>query len=119
MVSPSKFISPLGIPLAALIVSTHFLVAGEPEARLQGTAFSPVPLRTDRTAQSPLTEVFKKTEASEDPSWNTEILAERAKEQLKKLGKLVFRLSYNVGSLKCFHSSTTATELRIGLADAA
>lgn len=91
MVSPSKFISPLGIPLAALIVSTHFLVAGEPEARLQGTAFSPVPLLTDRTAQSPLTEVFKKTEASEDPSWNTEILAERAKEQLKKLGKLVFK----------------------------
>lgn len=91
MVSLSKSTSPLGITLAAMIASIHCLVAQEPEAQSQGTGFSPVPLLTDRSAQSPLTDVFKKTEASEDPAWKTELLAEKAKEQLKKLGNVVFK----------------------------
>ena len=64
---------------------------GEDTTELKSGSFSPVPFLADRTEQSPLHQVFKKTEAKEDPSWKTEVLADNAKKQLKKLGKLLFK----------------------------
>lgn len=55
-----------------------------------GSNFSTVPMLPDRSGDSPLSDVFKKTEAKEDPAWNSESLAEDAKQTLKKIGKLVF-----------------------------
>lgn len=63
----------------------------EDNENTQTGKFSPVPLLTDRSEKSPLHRVFRKTDAKEDPSWVTEVLSEDAKQQLKKLGKLVFK----------------------------
>ena len=52
---------------------------------------------TDRSEDSPLHEVFKKTEAKADPTWNSEVLAEHAKQQLKKIGQLSFSDSLSPG----------------------
>ena len=65
-------------------------VVRTPRSQKSGS-FSPVPFLADRTEKSPLHQVFKKTEAKEDPSWKTEVLADNAKKQLKKLGKLLFK----------------------------
>jgi hypothetical protein len=73
-----------------LLTGTIFL-SGQSKTKNQPEEFSPVPLLTDRSERSPLHGVFKKTEATEDPSWKTEVLAEKAKQQLKKLAKLLFK----------------------------
>ncbi|YCM46921.1 VCBS repeat-containing protein (plasmid) [Verrucomicrobiaceae bacterium 227] len=51
--------------------------------------YSTVPLLKNRSEDNPLHDVFKKVEPLEDPEWNTEVLAENAKQQLKKIGKLL------------------------------
>lgn len=51
--------------------------------------FSTVPLSADRLEKTPLHDVFKKTDPAEDSEWDTEVLAEEAKQQLKAIGKLL------------------------------
>ncbi len=61
--------------------------SGEVSSEL--TEFEIVPQLKDRSVDSPLHAVFKKTEPKEDPGWDTEVLADHAKNQLKMMGKLL------------------------------
>ena len=75
--------------------------------------FSTVPMLTDRSENSPLHEVFKKTEAKEDPAWTSEILADKAKKQLQKMGQLLFENPAKPLSLDEF-SGIVSTEFDAG-----
>jgi len=48
---------------------------------------SPMPTLKDHAAEAPLRRVFEKTDPAKDPDWESESLAEAAKQQLKALGK--------------------------------
>jgi len=66
------------------------------EQELEGSGDDPtpgyatIPMLPDRSENSPLRDVFKKTEPKEDPAWNSEVLAEEAKQKLKKMGQFLF-----------------------------
>ena len=51
--------------------------------------FSTVPLAPDRSEKNPLYDVFKKQNPIEDSGWDTEVMADDAKHQLKAIGKLL------------------------------
>ncbi|MEJ6644914.1 MAG: VCBS repeat-containing protein [Akkermansiaceae bacterium] len=68
---------------------------------------------TDRSENSPLHEVFKKAEPKEDPAWNSEVLADEAKQKLKRMGKLLFAHSDEAVSLSDY-SEIVSSEFRGG-----
>ncbi|MDB4538272.1 hypothetical protein N9230_06645, partial [Akkermansiaceae bacterium] len=89
---PSKPIALFDSMRSALLV---FLLGSSSalaqETKLQPSPnFSTIPMLTDRSENSPLHDVFKKTDATEDPAWHSEILADNAKKQLKKIGEILF-----------------------------
>jgi len=51
------------------------------------TEYQTVTQLKDRSVDSPLYEIFKKEDPGEDPEWNTEVMVDEAKGQLKALGK--------------------------------
>ncbi|MFT6862277.1 MAG: hypothetical protein ACJAVK_000834 [Akkermansiaceae bacterium] len=57
---------------------------------LPAPGYATVPMLIDRSENSPLRDVFRKTEPTEDPAWYSEVLAEEAKQKLKKMGQLLF-----------------------------
>ena len=77
---------------------------------------SELPLLEDRSAEAPLHSVFQKTDPNYDPDWNTEVLADAAKLQLKKLGKVLLG-EKNESEEALMHSQFKSTALRPELAE--
>ncbi len=85
---PMRFFSGCCTLLGVIIGISSGL--GQETKNLPSKGFATVPMLSDRSESSPLHAVFKKTEANADPDWNSEVLADKAKNQLKKIGSLVF-----------------------------
>ena len=82
------------IVFALSLLPPAYTAGAEKEKGLPATApdsreFSPVPLPADRSERAPLHDVFQKTDPKEDPGWDSEVMAEEAKQALKAIGKLL------------------------------